>query len=125
MTDYVGSVKEFHETFGHPVRTSPTARIPEALLRASLIKEELGEYIDALAERDTVGVADALADLLYVVFGAALAHGIPIDEVFAEVHRSNMTKLGEDGKPIVRADGKALKGPNYEPPRIREVMGAS
>lgn len=115
-------VEEFHRTFGHAVRDKAEALVPEFPLRYELIAEELAEYLKAGYEGDTVGVADALADLLYVVYGAALCHGIPVDDVLEEVHRSNMTKLGPDGKPVIRGDGKFLKGPNYEPPDIEKVL---
>ena len=86
--------------------------------------EELKELLDAMSREDLVGIADGLADLLYVVFGTAVAYGIPMDEVFAEVHRSNMTKLGPDGKPIIGEEGKRLKGPGYVPPNIQALVGA-
>lgn len=118
-------VKEFHERFGHPVAAEPDQFLrDEALnvLRIALIKEELDELIDAVEMGEIVNVADALADLEYVIHGAALAWGIPLDACTAEVHRSNMSKLGEDGKPILREDGKVLKGPNYSPPDLSAVL---
>ena len=110
-------VKEFMEVFGQEVKESPElVDHKTAMLRLKLILEEYEELEDAQAEGYLVGVADALSDILYVVYGAAHAFGIPIDECFEEVHNSNMSKLGADGKPIFRADGKVLKGPDfYEP----------
>ena len=118
-------VREFHDAFGVAVRRSPVANPPESGLRIGLIEEEFGEYRDAVAANDVVGVADALADIAYVVFGAALVHGIDLDSVLAEVHRSNMSKLGADGQPILRADGKVLKGPGYTLPDVASVIGAA
>jgi predicted HAD superfamily Cof-like phosphohydrolase len=95
----------------------PTVDVPDAVkaLRCDLIDEEAREFREALDARDIVEVADAIADLLYVVYGAARTFGIPVREVFAEVHRSNMTKLDLNGEPIVRSDGKVMKGPNSSP----------
>ena len=118
-------VSDFHDAFGLPVLYKPTLDIaPERLaLRLSLITEERRELHDAIADSDLVEVADALADLLYVVYGMGHELGINLDKVFAEVQRSNMTKLGADGRPIIREDGKILKGPHFEQPRIAEVLG--
>lgn len=120
----VEQVEEFHRTYDLPVIDSPTlASYERFVLRLDLIEEELDEFVDAHVGNDIVGVADALADLMYVVIGAALEYGIPLDTVFNEVHRSNMSKLDENGKPIYREDGKVLKGPNFTEPDIRGVMG--
>lgn len=123
----MGMVDEFHRAFGVEVNEKPLDIIPLELrkLRESLVTEEYKEFIDALWRGDMVEIADSLADLAYVVYGTAVSLGIDLDAVFREVHRSNMTKLGEDGKPIYREDGKVLKGPNFEPPRIREVMNGN
>ena len=115
------SVAEFHRAFGHPIRLSPTRDVPETALRRALIREEGAELEAAVAAGDLVEVADALGDIDYVLHGAALTWGIPADPVFDAIHRSNMTKLGADGKPLygdgVNAPlGKVLKGPGYEPP---------
>jgi predicted HAD superfamily Cof-like phosphohydrolase len=94
------------------------------MLRYELGKEELIEYLEACNNDDIVEVTDALADQLYILLGTMVAHGMQgiIKDVFNEVHRSNMSKLGEDGKPIYREDGKVLKGPNYSPPNIGKFL---
>jgi len=119
------SVGAFHEAFGLPVRHRPTADIPadEAVLRQALLDEEVDELRTAVGEGDVVGIADALADIVYIACGTAHAYGIDLDAVVAEVHRSNMTKLGGDGRPVYREDGKVLKGPSYEPPQLSAVLG--
>lgn len=94
-------------------------------MRERLLLEEVLEYCHANEERDLVGIADGLADIVYVAFGTALAHGIDLQRVLEEVHRSNMSKLGEDGQPLLREDGKVLKGPNYSPPNIASVLRIS
>lgn len=117
-------VREFHRAFGQQVATVPTfADGSVEDLRFELITEEFSELADALRKRNIVEVADALTDLAYVVYGMADIYGIDLDACFREVHRSNMSKLGEDGKPILRADGKFLKGPNYSPPDLKTVLG--
>ncbi len=119
-------VSKFMTTFGQEVRVFPQMDAVEdaALkeLRYELIREEVEELRQALHANDIVEVADALTDILYVVYGAGHAFGIDLDECFAEVQRSNMSKLGEDGKPIFREDGKVLKGPGYTPPDLRKVL---
>ncbi len=119
-----GRVLEFHETFGHPAPEQLTLLDDgRQQLRVDLIQEELDEYKEALAAGDIVAVADALGDLDYVVNGAAIEHGIVLPVITAEIHRSNMTKLGPDGKPIYREDGKILKGEGYEPPKLAPLLG--
>jgi len=86
--------------------------------------EEMIELQDAEADDDLAGIADALADLVYFAIGTAVAYGIPFDEVFSEVHRSNMTKLDTDGNVIYRDDGKVLKPDTWEPPHIKEILDA-
>lgn len=115
-------VREFHAAFDHQVRAAPKVDVPEAALRWDLLEEEFMELRNALENEDVIATADSLADLLYVIYGAALTFGIPIDDVLEEVHRSNMSKLGEDGRPVKRPDGKILKGPNYSPPDIEGVL---
>ena len=117
-------VGDFMEVFGQEVNFVPTLRDQETQdLRIDLIQEELDELQLAFTNKDIVEVADALTDLLYVVYGAGHAFGIDLDECFTEVHESNMSKLGEDGKPIYREDGKVLKGPGYFPPNLEEIVG--
>ena len=118
-------VKEFMESFGQEVKNKPAWPHWETMdLRIDLIQEELGELKDAIVNGDgtLVDVADALSDLLYVVYGAGHSFGIDLDNCFAEVHRSNMSKLGEDGKPIYREDGKVLKGPNFSEPDLTSIL---
>lgn len=118
-------VRSFHEKFGAPVGARPQMIDGErAILRAGLIAEELEEYVEAVEASDLVGVADALGDLLVVVYGTAVEHGIDMLPIVAEIHRSNMSKLGDDGKPIFRDDGKILKGPGYSPPNLGPLVAA-
>ena len=91
-------------------------------LRLELISEELNELYDALKDKDIVAVADALTDILYVTYGAGHAFGINLDKCFTEVQRSNMSKLGEDDKPIYREDGKVMKGPNFSEPDLENIL---
>lgn len=122
MTNFE-SVREFMTTFGQEVKTKP--EIPDAEtveLRIELISEELEELWDACKDKDIIGVADALTDILYVTYGAGHAFGVDLDKCFAEVQRSNMSKLGEDGKPIYRDDGKVMKGPNYSEPDLKKTL---
>lgn len=152
MQHSINMVRIFHSVFGHPVaeRLTPgDKKLRE--LRVKLIAEELTELCDALGvyleisrvksdddtafrhsvrveavgendQVDLVEAADALGDLDYVVQGSNLVFGIPAEQVMAEIQRSNLSKLGEDGQPIYREDGKILKGPNYTPPNIRQVL---
>lgn len=122
MTNF-DMVREFTTAFKQEIRKEPG--FPDKntqLLRLELIAEELNEFYDAMEEEDIIGVADALTDILYVTYGAGLAFGIDLDKCFAEVQRSNMTKLGDDGMPIYREDGKVLKGPNYDPPNLKKII---
>lgn len=123
MNTNFNDVKEFMETFGQEVKTKPEWPDDNTVkLRAELIAEELGELEEANEEKDIIAVADALTDLLYVVYGAGHAYGIDLDACFKEVQRSNMSKLGEDGKPIYRDDGKVLKGPNFFDPDLKSIL---
>lgn len=118
--NFVGAVREFHEKFGHPIAQAPTlvdADLSE--LRVSLLIEEVDEYGAAIEAGDLTEIADALGDIIVVAIGAALVHGVPIESVVDAIMEANMSKLGEDGKPIYREDGKILKGPNYAPPTER------
>ena len=118
-------VGDFMEAFGQDVQLEPTwPDFSTRELRIELIQEELEELSDAVADRDMVQIADALTDLLYVVYGAGHSFGIDLDECFQEVHASNMSKLGEDGRPIYRDDGKVLKGPSFFEPDLEGILGA-
>lgn len=122
--DFFLAVQDFHLAFDIPVRTYPTVDHSDVVLRIDLLSEEFQEYVTAARQGDIVEVADGLADMVYIIFGTALAYGIDLPVVLAEVHRSNMTKLGSDGRPVVRADGKVLKGPNFSPPDIKRILDA-
>ena len=122
MKRRIEAVTEFHSAFGLGIKNTPTANLGEAknLLRFNLMKEENEEYLEAAQNNDLVEVADALGDMLYILCGTIIEHGMQekIEEVFEEIQRSNMSKLGADGKPIYREDGKVLKGPSYFKPNI-------
>jgi len=126
MTNTLKCVQEFHEAFGLPVKAHPEIDDPKTnLLRINLIAEELEELKEALAAGDVVEVLDALTDLQYVLDGAYLSFGLHDVKhaAFSEVHRSNMSKLGADGKPIRRPeDGKVLKGPDYFKPDLSQFV---
>ena len=116
-------VKNFMEIYGQEVKTKPSFPSDEIVqLRYDLIKEELDELSSAIKDRDIVEVADALTDLLYVVYGAGHSWGIDLDKCFAEVQRSNMSKIGKDGKPIYNEHGKVMKGPNYIKPNLKQFI---
>tara|TARA_R100000664_G_C2735901_1_gene125364 strand:+ start:642 stop:1037 length:396 start_codon:yes stop_codon:yes gene_type:complete len=118
-----GKVKIFMKTFGHKVHDTPTFPDEDtSKLGMLLLEEELAEFYKALAEKDIIGIADGLTDLLYVVYGIGHSFGIDLDPLFTEVHKSNMSKLDDEGKPIYRKDGKILKGPSYKPPDIEGVL---
>ena len=126
MKRKLGAVKEFHTSFGLGVSEEMRADLGEQknMLRFNLMDEENKEYLEAAQNNDLVEVADALGDMLYILCGTILEHGMQykIEEVFEEIQRSNMSKLGEDGKPIYREDGKVLKSPNYFKPNIKEIL---
>ena len=116
-------VKKFMETYGQEVKIKsefPNEKI--VTLRVDLIKEELAELNEAIRNRNLVEVADALTDILYVTYGAGHAFGIDLDKCFAEVQRSNMSKLDDNGKPIFKENGKVLKGPNYFKPNLKQYL---
>lgn len=116
-------VENFMRAFGQEVKPAPElAEFNTAELRLDLINEEVEELMTAVDNDDIVEIADALTDILYVVYGTGHAYGIDLDDCFDEVHRSNMSKLGEDGKPLYREDGKVLKGPDYFPPKLEDVL---
>ena len=122
MTNF-DSVRKFMETFGQEVKKKaefPNDKITS--LRYDLIKEELAELKEAINKKDIKEVADALTDILYVTYGAGHAFGINLDKCFEEVQNSNMSKLGEDGKPIYNDSGKVMKGPNYFKPDLSKFV---
>ena len=122
MTNFQ-KVKTFMRTFGQEVKLKPsfsTEKIND--LRYNLIKEELNELKQAMDNKDLLEVADALTDILYVTYGAGIAFGIDLDKCFEEVQKSNMSKLGEDGKPIYNETGKVMKGPNYFKPDLSKFV---
>ena len=122
MTNF-NKVGVFMKTFGQEIKNQPsfsTEKINQ--LRVSLIQEELDELKEAMAKNDLLEVADALTDLLYVTYGAGHAFGIDLDKCFNEVQNSNMSKLGEDGKPIYNEFGKVMKGPNYFKPDLSKFV---
>ena len=111
------------QVFGQEVKTKsefPSEKIVQ--LRYDLIKEELDEFAQAIKDKNLVEVADSLTDILYVTYGAGIAFGIDLDKCFDEVQRSNMSKLGEDGKPIYNDKGKVMKGPNYFQPDLSKFI---
>lgn len=126
MKNKIAAVTLFHDTYGLDREGTPTANLPKAKneLRFNLMKEENEEYLEAANAGDLVEVADALGDMLYILCGTIIEHGMQdkIEEVFNEIQRSNMSKLGADGKPIYRDDGKVLKGPNYFKPDIKSIL---
>jgi len=122
MTNFT-SVRKFMETFGQEVKVKtefPSDKIVK--LRYDLIKEELDEFEQAIKEKNLKEVADSLTDILYVTYGAGHAFGIDLDKCFDEVQRSNMSKLGEDGKPIYNEHGKVMKGPKYFQPDLKKFI---
>ena len=122
MTNF-GKVGHFMKTFGQEIKIKPdlsTEKINK--LRVSLINEELEEFKEAIKNNDLKEVADALTDILYVTYGAGHAFGINLDNCFDEVQQSNMSKLGDDGKPIYNDKGKVMKGPNYFKPDLTKFV---
>ena len=122
MTNFE-SVKKFMETFGQEIKEK--ASFPDdkiTSLRYDLIEEELNELKEAMDKKDIKEVADALTDILYVTYGAGHAFGIDLDKCFEEVQNSNMSKLGDDGKPIYNEHGKVMKGPSYFKPDLNKFI---
>ena len=116
-------VKTFMETFGQEVKTKPSFSTDKInSLRYDLIREELEKLKEATENKDLLEVADALTDILYVTYGAGHAFGIDLDKCFEEVQSSNMSKLGEDGKPIYNESGKVMKGPKYFKPDLTKFV---
>ncbi|QLE02143.1 nucleoside triphosphate pyrophosphohydrolase family protein [Galbibacter sp. BG1] len=126
MKNKLKAVEKFHNSFGLGVAKHPVAKLEtnKIVLRHNLMAEENDEYLAAATNNDMVEVADALGDMLYILCGTILEHGMQdvIEDVFNEIQLSNMSKLGEDGKPIYREDGKVLKGPNYFKPDIKKIL---
>lgn len=111
-------VFDFHIKYNHAIATKPLIPQDNLIdLRKKLHQEELDELFVAMDEKDLVEIADAIGDLIYVLIGTAITYGIPLDKVFREIHRSNMTKAGK------RADGKTIKGPDFEPPQLAKILG--
>lgn len=133
-SSYFEMVKDFHETYGLDVNDDPldikqlhphgpTSSSPLWRLRDSLHDEEGIELDDAMGQaEDLVDIADAICDLIYVLCGTAVSFGIPLDECFAEVQRSNMSKLMPDGSVLRRGDGKIMKGPDFSPPDLKSII---
>lgn len=126
LKDNIDKVREFHEVFGIAFEHHPKAVLSEKdfMLRYNLMKEENEEYLEACKAGDLTEIADALGDMMYILFGTIVRHGLQhkIEEVFTEIHRSNMSKLDENGKPIYREDGKILKSNLYFKPQIKDVL---
>lgn len=126
MKNKLKAVEDFHKAFGLGVNESPIANLsPQKLkLRHDLMSEENDEYLEAAQNSDLVEVADALGDMLYILCGTILEHGMQykIEAIFNEIQRSNMSKLGADGNPIYREDGKVMKGPDYFKPNILSIL---
>jgi predicted HAD superfamily Cof-like phosphohydrolase len=128
MKKQAEQVAEFHRAFGHPVykhiKHPPLDRI---ILRHNLIQEEVTELLSACADGDVVGVADAITDCMYILLGTAHEWGLgdKLEGLFDEVHRSNMSKLDANGRPLYREDGKVMKGDKYTPPDLKPIVWAS
>jgi len=126
MKKQLDAVTLFHSSFGLGISHAPKASLGEKvdLLRFNLMKEENEEYLEAAKNNDLTEVADALGDMLYILCGTIIEHGLQykIEEVFDEIQRSNMSKLGENGLPLYREDGKVMKGPNYFKPDFSEIL---
>ena len=126
LSENIGKVKEFHDVFGLEYNEEPNGNISKRIyeLRHRLMQEENDEYLEACEKGDLTEIADALGDKMYILFGSIIAHGLQhkIEEIFHEIHRSNMSKLDEEGKPIYREDGKIMKSKKYFLPDIRKVL---
>lgn len=126
MQKQINAVKEFHTAFGLGIHSVPTADLgaQKKLLRYNLMKEENEEYWEAVQNNDIIEIADALGDMLYILCGTILEHGLQhkIEAIFDEIQQSNMSKLGEDGQPIYREDGKVMKGPHYFKPNFEKLF---
>jgi predicted HAD superfamily Cof-like phosphohydrolase len=126
LIEKINKVKEFHQVFKLEYHENPVSEISPRIveLRHRLMQEENEEYLEACRNNDLTEIADALGDKLYILFGTILAHGLQhkIEEVFDEIHRSNMSKLDDQGKPIYREDGKIMKSKNYFLPDISKIL---
>mgnify|MGYP006133321239 FL=1 len=122
----IEAVTKFHESYGLGIEHTPKANLPKNIseLRFNLMKEENEEYLQAAQDQDLIEIGDALGDMLYILCGTIIAHGFQdkIESIFDEIQRSNMSKLGADGKPIYRKDGKVMKGPNYFKPDLKKIL---
>ena len=126
MRKQIKHVEKFHDSFGIENNYEPTAKLNQDVfsLRHRLMSEENEEYLEACKNEDLVEIADALGDMMYILCGTILSHGLQdkIEDIFEEIQRSNMSKLGLDGTPIYREDGKIMKGPNYFKPNIKKMI---
>ena len=126
MQKQLSAVRKFHDVFGLGSSENPKGDLGNAknLLRYNIMKEENEEYLEAVQNNDLTEVADALGDMLYILCGTIIEHGLQhkIEAVFDEIQRSNMSKLGHDGAPIYREDGKVMKGPNYFKPDFTQIL---
>lgn len=126
MQKQLNAVKEFHAVFGLGFSEIPKGDLGQSKnqLRYKLMKEENEEYLEAVQNNDSFEIADALGDMLYILCGTIIEHGLQhkIEAVFDEIQRSNMSKLDSDGNPIYREDGKVMKGPNYSKPDFSEIL---
>ena len=126
MKKQIEHVERFHDAFGIKNKYNPTSQVSQDtfLLRHKLMHEENEEYLEACHNGDLVEIADALGDMMYILCGTILSHGLQhrIEDIFEEIQRSNMSKLGSDGKPIYRKDGKVMKGPNYFKPNLNKFV---
>ena len=126
MKKQINHVAQFHDSFKIKNNTHPRADVGENifLLRHKLLAEENEEYLDACKKKDLVEIADALGDIMYILCGSILSHGLQdvIEEIFEEIQRSNMSKLDKNGNPIYRNDGKVLKSTNYFKPDIKSIL---
>ena len=122
----IEAVTKFHESYGLGIEHTPKANLPKNIseLRFNLMKEENEEYLQATRDEDLIEIGDALGDMLYILCGTIIEHGFQdkIESIFDEIQRSNMSKLGADGKPIYRKDGKVMKGPNYFKPDLKKIL---
>jgi predicted HAD superfamily Cof-like phosphohydrolase len=126
MQKQIDSVKEFHTAFKIGHSETPIANLGENknILRYHLMKEENEEYLEAVQNNDLIEIADALGDMMYILCGTIIEHGLQykIEAIFEEIQRSNMSKLDESGNPIYREDGKVMKGPNYFKPDFSAIL---